>query len=148
MTYIDWWLVERHQNTVLFNLYNIQSLFIRHSYPQCIEFLNRHRAFQSYFCHAKPAAFAEPTAEFTMLLDKPFLRTYATVPAVPCISHARPHARTTFKCVFHYALFLYFSRSFPLPPARTRIHSNTSNVYTLYASVRTCRVSWFNNSLR
>lgn len=24
MTYIDWWLVERHQNTVLFNLYNIQ----------------------------------------------------------------------------------------------------------------------------
>lgn len=61
--------------------------------------------------------------------------------------HAHPHARTTFKCVFHYALFLYFSRSFPLP-TRTRIHSNTPNVDTLYASVRTCRVSWFNNSLR
>lgn len=146
MTYIDWWLVERHQNTVLFNLYNIQlylSAILIHNVSNfwIVTVLSNH-----IFVTRSPQRL--PTAEFTMLLDKPFLRTYATVPAVPCISHAHPHARTTFKCVFHYALFLYFSRSFPLPPTRTRIHSNTSNVYTLYASVRTCRVSWFNNSLR
>lgn len=94
--------------------YNIQLRLSAILIHECIEFLNRHRAFQSYFCHAKPAAFVEPTAEFTMVLDKPFLRTYATVLVVPCISHACTSTRPNdFQMRFPLCIVPLFFSLFP-----------------------------------
>lgn len=80
---------------------------------------SRRPAFQSHFCRAKPAAFAESTAEFTIVPDKPFFPTYATLYSSRRISHVRAHAPTTFECVFHRVSFLYFSPSFPLSSTYT-----------------------------